>query len=312
MEEDGRAGPWEIPAPTAVETAFRHGGWSANRKRVREALREAQVSEKRIQRFEACGASCSVEFNPAQQRYRTRGYYCGDRFCVPCARARGGRARPVILSLCEGHRIRLVTFTRKSRVETLRDAIDHLLASFKKVRRADAWKRYVDGGVAVLEIKRGSGSGEWHVHLHCLTHGRRIPWKPLSDAWYLATGDSFVVDIREVKNAEHGVGYVCKYLGKGFDSTVFHDPDDLRECILALGGRRLLIPFGDWFGRIGDVEIERDGEWKLVGSLGGIAAAAERGEEWARGVMICLRAAGGVREDPRPVPPPRIDPPGLN
>lgn len=305
LNEDGTAGPWEIPTPTALETSFRHGGWSANRARVHAALREAKVSEKRIQRFSSCGASCSVEYHPASQRYRTRGYFCGDRFCVPCSRARAGRSRSAILSLCDGLRMRLVTFTRKSKQESLTDAIDHLLESFKKVRRARAWKDFVDGGVAVLEIKRGRGSAEWHVHLHCLTHGRLIPWKPLSDAWYLATGDSFVVDIREVKEKERGVGYVCKYLGKGFDASVFHDADDLRECITALGGRRMLIPFGDWYGRVGDVEIEREDGWKLVGSLHGIVSAADGGEEWARGILMNLRSpAGSAPTLPRPIPPP--------
>lgn len=197
----------------------------------------------------------------------------------------------------------MVTFTRKSRLESLTDALDHLYASFKKVRRADAWKNYVAAGAAVCEIKRGSGSGEWHVHLHCLVIGKGpIPWKPLSDAWYLATGDSFVVDLREVAG-ERGVGYVTKYLGKGFDQSVIASPDDLRECIIALGGRRMLNAFGAWYGAVGDVELQQEGEWKLVGSLHGIVAAAERGEEWAKGVMMNLRREAAPAAEAQADPP---------
>lgn len=254
-------------------------------------MKGANVSEKRQHRFEACGASCYVEWNRETQTYRTRSYCCGDRFCVPCMRTRARRARTTLLSLVGDKRCRLVTFTRKSKQESVTDALNHLLDSFKKVRRNNAWKNYVDGGVAVVEIKRGSGSGEWHVHLHCLVVGRMIPWKPLSDAWYLATGDSFVVDLREVKGLERGVGYVCKYLGKGFDQSVFHSHDDLVECLGALTGRRMLIAFGDWYGAVSDASVEEEREWKLVGSLHGIIAAAYRDEPWAKGVLVNLRGA---------------------
>ena len=306
QDQNGTAGPWEAPAATDLETAFRHSGWATDRERVLTALRAANVPEKRIQRFRECGAGCVIERCEESGAYRAVAFYCGDRCCIPCARARAARGRNAITALLRGKRARLVTFTRRSGVESLTDALDHLLASFAAVRRTKIWRDSVDGGAGVIEIKRGRFSGGWHVHLHCVVTGTWIDHSALSLAWHRATGDSPVVDIREIKDGEKGVGYVCKYLGKGFDHSVFASPDDLVECITALRGRRLLVAFGDWYGRVGDVDDRADGSWKLVGSLHMVRACAERGELWAQGVFIALgraRAAGSVDPAAGPIHP---------
>lgn len=228
-----------------------------------------------------------------------RGFYCGDRFCKPCSRARAARGRRAIALLAGRESLRFITLTIATGSRNCTDALNHLLKSFRALRRSDIWTQNVKGGVAVVEAKIGDGSGEWHVHLHCLCTGSYVAQRALSQAWHAATGDSFIVDVRAVKDQEVGLNYVCKYLGKGFDQSVLASPDHLRECINALSGRRLLTAFGDWYGRLTDVEADEVGEWRVVGSLDGIVRQALRGDEWARGVLLCVHGRfqrGGLKE----------------
>lgn len=297
MNEDGTAGPWEIPVPTAVETWFRHWDWSVDREKVIAALVRASVPAKRVERFKACGASAYIEATRDGGEWRVRGFYCGDRFCRPCSRSRAARGRRAILALAGGRELRFITFARRSVHESLIDAIDELFRCFRKMRASETWKSHVDGGAGVLEIKRGAMSGHWHVHFHCLITGRRFDQAEFSDLWLWATGNSRVVDIRYVYDEEKGAGYVCKYLGKGFHPSVLDHPDDLAECVSALCGRRLLVTFGDWYGRLGDLEPESRREWKLVGGVHATVLAAQRGEPWAVGAMEALRAGKKSRDE---------------
>ena len=173
------------------------------------------------------------------------------------------------------------------------------------------WGQCVKGGVGVVEIKRGRGSGHWHAHLHLLVHGYYIDQRALSRAWHKATGDSPIVDVRAVSDERKGAAYVCKYLGKGFDSSVLASADDLRECVVALSGRRLLIPFGDWYGAFGAARREPEPEWRVVGGLHDLLSAAGRGEAWAVGVLRSLRASRerGIDEGPPPEGYDDVEPP---
>lgn len=294
QNEDGTHGPWETPLPTRTETAFRHSGWLPARGRVARALEAADVPIKRRQRFACCGASAFVEINTETGEARCKGFYCGDRFCKPCGAARAARARRAIAALLGTSPGVFFTLTLRAKETTVTEALNRLVRHFKKLRTMPRWKRHVDGGAFVIEIKRGSGSGEWHVHLHGLYHGRIYDRAALSADWFEATGDSFIVDVDEVRSPERAAGYVCKYLTKGFDSSVLRSPNDLRDCILATSGRRLLVTFGDWFGRVDVDRPPATAGWRVVGGLDGILARADAGDEWARGVIFCLRLAKGL------------------
>ena len=292
-----------IPRPKNIETVFRHSGWQGDRRRAGEALSVAGVPAARRQRFDACGASCCVEWHPEERRYRTVGFYCGDRLCKPCGRARAARGRRAITTLVGTDPARLITLSRRSKEESLTDALNHLYRSFQRLRRSRVWSESVTGGVAVCEIKRGRNSGQWHVHLHCLCVGSYVSQRELSDAWLRATGDSFVVDVRAIREQEKGISYVCKYLGKGFDSSLYASVDDLAECCSALHGRRLLVAFGDWYGRVGDVDGDDRGGWQLVGGLAQLFADAAAGDPHAGRVIFSLhnQVKNGRAEESPPV-----------
>jgi len=93
----------------------------------------------------------------------------------------------------------LVTLTLKDGSD-LQERVQHLLASYREMalqrRNAMNYKRSsiemnkALGGVYSLEIKRGSGSNEWHVHLHAIWLCRERPWETIISAeCHKITGD---------------------------------------------------------------------------------------------------------------------------
>lgn len=272
----------------AIETVFRHGEWLEDRRRVLAALRASGCPASRIDRFDGCGSDCIVEFSPEHKRHRVRANFCGDRFCVPCCRARAAKARAKLVTACEGRRPLFITLPIRSKPQSLNDALDHLLKSFEKLRRCRLWKKHVEGGAYVVELKRGERSGEWHPHIHAVCVGSFMPQADLSAAWHRATGDSFIVDISRARDDKRAVGYISKYITKGWSDEILKVFDDVVECICALRGRRLL---GTWgcFRRLdlGDQLLD-SGRWIKVGRLSAIVVAAHAGEEWARGVFRSL------------------------
>ena len=293
QNEDGTDGPWESPIPSRRETLFRHSGWLAKRRRVTDAMERAALPLKRQLRFACCGASAVVEINEETGESRLSAFYCGDRFCDPCGAARGARARRAIASLLGKRPSWLVTVTQAARSVSCGEALDTLNVRLKRLRASEAWKKAFDGGCGVSEIKIGSGSGEWHVHQHMICTGRGISRRELADAWFAATGDSFIVDVDEVRSPERAGGYVAKYLTKGFDRSLLRDPARLCDCMRAVAGRRLLVTFGSWYNAIGDDSPAPVGRWRVVGGLDGILQRADDGDEWALGVVWCLRCSRG-------------------
>lgn len=288
FERLARASQYRRPPATTVEIHFRHSGWQVERLRVQHALLAANVTGSRYDRFNDCGSDCLVEFSPSRGRHRTRANYCGDRFCLPCARARAAKVRHRLETLVGEQRPLAITFTVRNKDVPLTVALNHLLSSFRRLRQQKVWKENIKAGAAFVEVKRGKGSGFWHPHLHVIAVGSYIERRRLSDAWLKATGDSFRVSIDWANSAADAGNYACKYATKGWTADVARDHDSLVECVLSLRGRRLCITFGEWVGV--DVEAEPAGEndWKRVGTLPWIYDRFLAGEQWAAGVMLSL------------------------
>lgn len=281
MERIERLYAAEVPAAEALEIRFRHGGWMPDRQRVWAALQRCGMPAKRLERFNACGGGCVCEVQRGTGRGRLRAFYCGDRFCAPCAAARGRRVADNLRTLCEGKDVRFITLTLRGTDDALSAVFDRLIRSFVRLRDQKFWKRAVTAGAYCVEIKRGKFKKMWHVHLHALVVGSYIPHHELRDGWAKATDGSTVVDIRPVGKDSKRIGYVAKYATKGFDRSVLGVPDDLDECLCALRGRRVLGTFGQWRS----VELEREpqepGVWRAVGRFSHVWNRAVAGERWA-------------------------------
>jgi hypothetical protein len=173
------------------------------------------------------------------------------------------------------------------------------------------WKATQRGGAATFECKwqdpsksykhkDGSlhpGDDMWHPHLHVVSEGTFIDKRTLSKLWLKATGDSYIVDIKQLKDAHEAAYYVAKYVTKGTSGEVWSNPDKAQEWIIATRGMRACFTYGTWRG----IKLTGKAPWpedaKPIGTYIHILAAARRGELWA------IAALSGIcpSEDPEEI-----------
>jgi hypothetical protein len=170
--------------------------------------------------------------------------------CPLCAIRRGAKALKAYLDRWECIRAEkpllrpfLVTLTVKDG-DDLAERFGHLHASQREL-----WKRRQRGRGSVLdgvmgavwsyEVKRGSGSGKWHPHLHMIALSEVQPDQAaLSAEWLEITGDSFIVDVRPISQEDPVSGFleVFKYAVKFAEQ----EPADTVEAFCVLRGKRLI------------------------------------------------------------------------
>ena len=178
--------------------------------------------------------------------------------CPLCAVRRGAKALQAYLPRYEALRLSaphlrpfLVTLTVKDGPD-LAERFDHL----QKGQR-ELWMRKhrqrgspLDGVAAAVwsyEVKRGQGSNLWHPHLHMVAMAEHAPDKGmLSSEWHSITGDSFIVDVRPIDEADPASGFleVFKYALKFSDM----EPSDTFDAFRVLQGRRLVCSAGMFRG----------------------------------------------------------------
>lgn len=187
----------------------------------------------------------------------------------------------------DARRARFVTLTLRSDRESLQYLLDHLYASFARLRRTKLWQNTQRGGVAFCEIKWSARNERWHPHLHILTEGRYLAKQALSNAWRKATGDSFIIDIRKVSSAERAISYVVKYASKPHDASIWRVPERLLEAMLAMRGRRLCLTYGTWRG-ISLTDVPESGAWTPIAPLAILLSQAQSGDAAASQILSHL------------------------
>lgn len=170
--------------------------------------------------------------------------------CPLCAIRRGAKALKAYLDRWECIRAEKPLLRPFLVTLTVKDG-DDLDERFKHLHRGqrELWMRKhrgrgsvldgVDGAVWSYEVKRGSGSGKWHPHLHMIALAEQQPDQDaLSAEWLEITGDSFIVDVRPIDQLDPVSGFleVFKYAVKFSEQ----EPADTVEAFRVLKGRRLI------------------------------------------------------------------------
>ncbi len=319
--------PWQPQIPTPEEEHFRHSGWRKKRAAVRAAMATNGVPMARLERFDCCGSGLTIEHSEEEGRYRVIGSYCHDRHCEPCMRAKANiiaknlRAkieamkpiedcgkchgkRGLSCDICGGNgRIqppqptyRFITLTLRHTAQPLKQQITRLMHAFRKLRNSKPWKRTQKGGSVSLEVKWKADTQRWHPHLHIIADGSFLEKETLSAEWHIATEDSFVTDIRQLKDAKEAAYYVSKYAAKGVNAEVWSDPDAAKEWLSAIHGVRTCGTWGTWRGyRLTEHKVESKG-WKYVGTLNEIIARAKRAERVAVAILEAIVHAADREE----------------
>lgn len=274
--------------PCELSGCFRHSGWEKRREKTARAIWAAGGSVSRVMQFCSCGSSAWVlQSTENSQKFKIVRDFCHDRFCIPCAKERGRVIEANVCKAIENKQIRFLTLTLKADGQPLRDRVSRLIASFRKLRARKWWDAAVYGGVAILEVKRNESGDNWNVHFHILIEGRFIPQSLVSQAWLECTGDSHVVDIRQVRDGGQAARYVAKYVGKPIGDGVREAESDFVEAVVALRGRKLLYTFGCW-RRFHLLERPTDEAWKVFCHLNELAAAARLGDSRAECIFRSL------------------------
>lgn len=279
---------WDPPTPQPREVLWRHGHWIKRRERVREAISKSTRPEKRIARFDSCGAHGVVEWSPSRKKARCTCWHCHDRLCQPCMASRRRDIMQIVKNNTKGKRARFVTLTLAHSDASLKDEMRRLRKSFTKLRRSKLWRTYVEGGICVPETKIGK-DGKWHHHMHMVTTGEYLDQAALSKAWQQATGDSVVVDIQFCSKLEETVWYITKYVTKPIDQTILEEPDKLIEFVDAIKGTRCFQTFGDWVSDAEDHEDPNENDWKPICTIPDLMRARDAGEPWALGLARQLQ-----------------------
>jgi hypothetical protein len=165
--------------------------------------------------------------------------HCGRPLCIPCMKKKSGRKRVrlskalamSVVSEMEtfnrAHnrqdRLRLVTLTETTKPGHLKNGVTRLVKDFRKLCKSKAWMDEWGVRGILPDIEWTLTENGWHVHVHMALIGGFIPAGPdfarpgepnLRDIWQGITGDSFIVDVREIRDPRTVVSEVEKYLVK--------------------------------------------------------------------------------------------------
>ena len=235
-----------------------------------QTVKDGKQEDDVYRRLYACG--CYLVFKhyleQGSVRLASANFCMAHLLCPFCAIRRGAKAlqayskRYEVIQSAMGSEGRLIPFMVTL---TVKDGPD-LLERFGKLHRSfqalnkqrhgkgsghSTWTN-AKGGVASFEVKRGERSGLWHPHLHAivLCHpDRPMDAYRLSAEWLKITGDSFIVDIRPIKEKE-GEGVIGGFMEVFKYAVKFSSMNsiDVVDCWRLLQGQRMLSSFGLFYG----------------------------------------------------------------
>lgn len=275
---------------TSTASRFRHAGWHPIRKRVFAALQATHVPLSRRNAFASCGnAATLMESDATPGTYRLAANHCHDRLCTPCANARSAEIARCLAGRLQGLPVSFITLTLCGKGEGLGELVKRLYTSFRALRIHPRWQDKVRGGAAFLEIKYSDKARRWHPHLHLIADADYIDQGELSDIWRGITRDSFIVDVRRVRDDNTVLRYVTKYASKPLNTSFSNDPSLLQEAITSLHGKRLCFCFGTWYRTpLHEVDASDDapGSWSPICTLSELIDRCDRGEPDARALLV--------------------------
>lgn len=213
-----------------------------------------------VSRMRSCGDYLLFRhyFTVDQVKLHAASFCMKHLLCPLCAIRRGARALKSYLDRWEVIRAEKTALRPFLVTLTVKDGPD-LAERFRHLQKAqrELWKRKqrgrgsvfdgVAGAVWSYEVKRGSGSGVWHPHLHMIALAEKQPDQAeLRAEWQAITGDSFMCDVRPISQADPVSGFleVFKYAVKFSDQ----EPADTWHAFSVLKGKNLLAAAGCFRG----------------------------------------------------------------
>lgn len=200
-------------------------------------------------------------------------YRCKKLFCPDCASERAVRlSRQTEAKIAEvmkttPGRLCFLTLTMKN-AATFEGGLARLKKSFANFKRGKAFRQHVKGYFGGYDYTFNPKTNDFHVHLHLIIlRGKFWDQSDISDTWREVTGDSFIVDIREVKHLHRGVKELCKYVVKTVDLLKMSD-EKLREVVMMKKGTRMFVSGGCFYNvKLDDADDNDDGVFNQFSHL---------------------------------------------
>jgi hypothetical protein len=184
-----------------------------------------------------------------QEGGKVRGTYCGNRWCMTCARIRTGMAMERYLpTLKAWGDVWFVTLTvRNVPAAELRDTIATMLAGFTAAKRAI---KRTDGlefvGLRKLECTYNALTDEYHPHFHVHVRGQAAA-RALVRRWldyFPDVTDAQAQDCRPVDGTDDSLREIFKYFTKLVAKRKLMPAKALDVIFRAMRGRRVYQPVG--------------------------------------------------------------------
>lgn len=271
--------------------AFLVSGCKARMEKAERLYRrlDALDNGRRLENLLSCRSSAYVMRHRETHLLRIASRTCGLRWCPLCARSKRTLVAVAVKDWIESQRrVRFMTLTLRNSQGLLSDQIDRLYRSFRNLRRWQRFKECVRGGIWFTQVTYNNEDQTWHPHLHIVYVGRYLPQDELSDMWLTITGDSYIVDVRDVKSSTDMADYVSRYVSEPAKVSDLDD-DTLLQLALALHGRRICGTWGPGRDcRLSPQTPADSEEWEQVGSWWAIVEAAYLGGPAAE-LLRCWR-----------------------
>jgi hypothetical protein len=192
-------------------------------------------------------------------------FRCKKLFCPDCAAERanrlGNQTEAKIREVMKTTKGRLcfLTLTMKN-AATLDGGLVKLKKSFAQFKRKKVFKERIKGYFGGFEYTFNPKTNDFHIHLHLIVlRGKFWNQSDISDTWREVTGDSFIVDIREIKDIRKGVKEVAKYIVKSTDLMKMPD-EKIREVVEMKKGTRMFVSGGCFYNVKLDDAPDGDGD----------------------------------------------------
>jgi hypothetical protein len=137
---------------------------------------------------------------------------------------------------------KFLTLTLKSQKLSI-DSLKRMRLAFTKLTHRKKW--LAKGGFYVIELGSLKETGLWNIHIHAVMDSEYMPQSWISEAWLESTGDSMVVDIRQVRSYRYATWYLTKYVGKPIEMNREMTWPERNFVNAILKGSRLIQRFGN-------------------------------------------------------------------
>lgn len=285
----------ETTSPNAVKWTYRSrfmAGKESEYDATVEAYREMfqRDDNPKVQALEGCRTYATFNRDETTGDLKIFGDSCRQRWCPMCAGQKAAYAKDQTALFVRSLKApRFLTLTLRNDGSDLKPQIEFLQSAFARLRSRAYWKKNVTGGIWFMQIKRGSGSGCWHPHLHILLDGSYMEQGRLSALWELVTFGSPVIDIRRIHDVDSAASYVARYTARPAALAELPMCDRI-EVIEAVFRKRLSGTFGSGKSvTLTPPKIESDATWQYVGHHDDIVERAEY-DPAARAILVAFHA----------------------